>query len=111
MIREFSKNKKLFMVVCANWEGVVEAVDSKEAAALSLEQADNIYGKNLKLSPTMSIYNISNSYEDNIASNDVSFIYTPDVLANAGMHSLSKKYNFLIEAQGKGRSGGDEFID
>jgi len=110
MIREFSKNTKLFMVVCADWEGVVEAVDPKEAAALSLEQADNIYGKNLKLSPTMSVYNISDSYEASVASKHVNFIYTPDVLANAGMHGLSKKYNFLIEAQGKGGSIDDEFI-
>tara|TARA_B100002019_G_C20743709_1_gene345222 strand:+ start:149 stop:457 length:309 start_codon:yes stop_codon:yes gene_type:complete len=101
MIRKFSKNKDVFMVVCADWEGFVEANDEKEAAALAIEKSDEIFKKNLKLSPTMTIYNVSKSYERHSATTDMSFMYTPDVLANAGMHSLSSKYNKLIELMKK----------
>lgn len=101
MIRKYSKTKSVFMIVCADWEAVVEAGDIEEAAALAIEEADSIYQKDLKLSPTMTVYNISSSYEKSTATKDMSFMYTPDVLANAGKHSLSSKYNKLIEIMKK----------
>lgn len=101
MIRKYSKTKNVFMIVCADWEAVVEARDIEEAAALAIEEADSIYQKDLKLSPTMTVYNVSSSYEKNTATKDMSFMYTPDVLANAGKHSLSSKYNRLIEIMKK----------
>jgi len=41
-------------------------------------------------------FDITKSYNDMNDPDSVYFIYTPDALANAGMHSLSKKYSKVI---------------
>jgi|TARA_B100001564_G_scaffold335678_1_gene325240 hypothetical protein len=96
MIRKTENPKKLFYVSCADWESVVESIDKEEAGALALEKANKEYGSSLCLSPTICVFDITKSYNEMNDPDSVHFIYTPNALANAGMHSLSKKYSKVI---------------
>ncbi len=92
MIRKSDQNKSLYYVVCADWESVVEGVDQEDAAASAIEEANNEYGKELCLAPTMVSINLKEVCDDMDVVESTEILYTPTVLANAGMHALSKKY-------------------
>jgi len=93
------KNEKLesYYVACANWECVVDAEDVDDAAAKAVELANEKYKKELNLSPTITILNVSSILKKMEVPEDVSFAYTPDVLANIGLYDLSKKYTKIIK--------------
>lgn len=85
-----------FYVSCANWQCVVNAEDTDDAAAKAVELANEKYKKELNLSPTITILDISSILKKMEVPEDVSFAYTPDVLANIGLYDLSKKYTKII---------------
>ena len=97
MIRKTEESKNLFLVSCADWESVIAASDSSDAAAISVEKASEEYEKELNLSPTISVMNITKCFRDLKPLEEVVFFYTPDVLADAGMYDLSKKYSKIID--------------
>tara|TARA_Y100000356_G_C11225102_1_gene271492 strand:- start:51 stop:314 length:264 start_codon:yes stop_codon:yes gene_type:complete len=76
---------------------VVSAKDQNDAAAISIEKAHDEYGKNLCLSPSMIVMDISLASKELDAVESTHVIYTPTVLADAGMHSLSKKYSKVLK--------------
>tara|TARA_B100002019_G_scaffold289488_1_gene305204 strand:+ start:177 stop:506 length:330 start_codon:yes stop_codon:yes gene_type:complete len=94
MIVDLSTENKLFLIECANWKSIQVAVDPEEAGALALEEAYQEYKERLALSPTISIFDLSNP---NISPNDCHILNTPTALANAGMHSISKKYSTVMK--------------
>ena len=96
MIRKSTSNKTLFYVVCADWESIVEAKDFEDAAALAIEKASEEYGRNLCLAPSMTAVDMNFMYDSLDAVEATNILYTPKVLANAGMHDLSKKYAKVI---------------
>jgi hypothetical protein len=97
MLRKLNKETQIFFVTCANWESVVAASDESDAAAISIEKASLEYGKDLNLSPTLCVMNISKSFKEVKFLDDTYTFLTPDVLADAGMHDLSKKYSKIID--------------
>jgi hypothetical protein len=101
MIRKTEGSKNLFLVCCADWESVIAASDESDAAAISIERASVEYEKNLNLSPTISVMNITKCYLNLKPLEEITFFYTPDVLADAGMYDLSKKYSKIIDLMKK----------
>jgi hypothetical protein len=100
MIRNTEDEKrKIFFIQCANWEGAVLAYDEKEAATLALEEANDIFGKNLCLAPSITVHDMNKiSTHESLDHDLINLLFTPTVLADAGMHSLSKKYSKVIKA-------------
>ncbi|MDG1173568.1 MAG: hypothetical protein P8M67_04650 [Opitutales bacterium] len=96
MIHNTDSKKDAYYVSCANWECMVKAIDPDDAVAQGLEKANDEFGKNLNLSPSISVMNISSIFKKMEVIDDISFVYTPDALANVGMYDLSKKYNKII---------------
>ena len=97
MIHSVDDEKKAYYVSCANWECMVKALDYNDAAAQAVELANEKFKKNLNLSPTITIIDISSILKKMEVPDDVYFAYTPDVLANIGMYDLSKKYTKIID--------------
>src|SRR5210317_1735030 len=100
MIVESTSKKKIFLVKCANWKSAQFAADPEEAAALALEEAFDFYKESLPLSPTIWISDTTNLFKEE-EPKDSHIIYTPTALANAGMHSISKKYSTVIKLMGQ----------
>ena len=113
MIRKTEDDSgKFFFVQCANWEGSVLASDEKEAAAVALEEANVIFGKNLCLAQSIVVYDMNKlSCDEAINPDLVNLLYTPRVSADAGMHSLSKQYSSIIKAGIDGDSKSDIWND
>ena len=97
MIRKSDRENTLFYVVCADWESIVTANDESDAAAISIEEAHREYGKDLCLAPSMTVMNMDFMYDSLDAVEATNILYTPKVLANAGMHDLSRKYAKVIK--------------
>lgn len=96
MIKNSENEKSIFFVSCANWSTIVDADDRNEACALAIEEASDKYGKELCLSPTIGVMDINLTYEQVDAVNNIHFMFTPTVLANAGMLNLATKYSKVI---------------
>ena len=101
MLSKKIKGKDLFWVSCADWNNLVSASDSEDAATLSIEVANKEYGKNLNLSPTIEVYNLTKTFEKNKNPESCKVFFTPDVLADAGLYNLSKKYSTIINLMKK----------
>ena len=97
MIRKSDRKDTLFYVVCADWESIITARDENDAAAFAIEEAHNEYGKNLCLAPSMTVIDMDFMYSSLDAVEATNILYTPKVLANAGMHDLSRKYAKVIK--------------
>ena len=108
MVKKSEKGESLFYVVCADWEAIVDAKDENEAAAIAIEEANSAYGKNLCLSPSMTVVNMRLMYDSLDAVESTNILYTPKVLANAGMHDLSKKYSKIINIINNDSSEGQD---
>ena len=104
MIRKSDKKDHLFYVVCADWETVIAAKDASEAATVSVEMANREYGKELCLSPSMTVMDLHRTYDELDAVESTDIFYTPQVLADAGLHDLSKKYASIIKLIGNDSS-------
>lgn len=89
--------KSHYMVVCADWECVLESKTPEDAASIALIQKFEELGKNLNLSPTISVFDFKGAYESMNVVENIHFFYTPHVLADAGYHDLSKKYINVIK--------------
>jgi len=113
MIRLSKKNEKMFFLVSsANWEAVVCASDTEEAAAIAIEEASMEFEKDLCLSPTITVFNVNDiCMDENLDPDLINLFYTPTVLANAGMHSLAKKYSKVIGLMSKNDTNDFENFD
>ena len=101
MIHNSDSDKKAYYVSCADWECMVKAIDPNDAVAQGLEMANDKFGKNLNLAPSIAVMDISSIFKKMEVIDDISFVYTPDALANVGMYGLSKKYNNIINLMKK----------
>ena len=86
-----------YYVVCADWQVCIEAKTPEEAAALSIEGSYENDGKNLCLSPAISVMDLSSIHESFDVVENIHLLYTPEVLANAGLYKLSKQFKSLID--------------
>lgn len=101
MIFDVDSELKSYYVTCANWECLVKAMDENDAAAQAVEQANDKFKKELNLSPSITVMDISSIFKKMEVVDDVHFVYTPDALANVGMYNLSEKYNKIINLMKK----------
>jgi hypothetical protein len=108
MMRKIDKDNPTFYVSCADWECVLPAQDYDDAASIALERASEKYGKHMNLSPSVGVMNLTKSYEEMDVVDSTYFVYTPTALANAGLHSLSKKYSKVIDLI-KNQDGTEDF--
>ncbi len=97
LIPNRSKKESTFYVECANWKSIINAADSTEAATLGFEEALAKYSKNVQVSPVITVLDISSSMKTLDIQENVHFVYTPEVLANAGMHKTSKNFQEIIQ--------------
>ena len=95
-IRKSNTKNNIFYVVCADWEGCIPANNPSEAAAIAIELSYKKYGKNMCISPTISVIDLPKLHDSLDAVEHVHLLYTPEVLANAGFHDLSKKFKNII---------------
>ena len=95
-VRKANSKGDMFFVVCADWEGCIPAKNPSEAAAVAIELSYKKHGKNMCISPTISVMDLSGLHESFDAVEHIHVLYTPEVLANAGLHDLSKKFKKLI---------------
>ena len=96
MIRNTDNSNSIFYISCADWECVLVSDDPDEAAAIAMERANKKYGKYLNLSPTIKVVNVNYAIDKMEILDDILVMYTPNVLANAGLHDLAKKYKKII---------------
>lgn len=96
MIRKTDNSNSIFYISCADWECVLVSDDPDEAAAIAMERANKKYGKYLNLSPTIKVVNVNYAIDKMEILDDILVMYTPNVLANAGLHDLAKKYKKII---------------
>lgn len=79
------------------WDALVDSPGTPEAATSVFEEQYARQGKEIKLSPTITVINLSSlmsKLED--CESALIEIPTPEVLADAGLHSLSKKFKRII---------------
>lgn len=100
---EREKTKKTYLVTSGNWEITIKAETVLEAAtqAVSLAYEGD---KDMKISPTIMVTDLSeySGSESNIES--CSFCYSPKILSNAGLHDLSKDLDQIINSIQKNES-------
>ena len=96
LIKSNSENKP-FYVVCADWEACLVAGSPEEAAAQSIEASYKKSGKGMCISPTISVMDLTSIHSTFDAVENIHLLFTPDVLANAGLHELSKNFKTLIK--------------
>lgn len=95
-LRKSDSENNIYYVICANWESCVESKSPEEAAAQALEMAYTEYGEEMCLSTTVSVMDMSKIHETFDAVDNVHLFFAPEVLANAGLHELSRKLKVLI---------------
>ena len=85
-----------YYVLGADWDSLVDSSGTSEAAVSVFEGQYSKDGKNVKLSPTMTVVNLSALIKDLDCESTVDILSTPTVLADAGLHSLSRKFRDII---------------
>lgn len=85
MVKEINNGRKLFYVQSGNWEGVLEGPSPKEVASMVLEEALSELGKNLTLSHSIMVIDLSSLYSEGEAG-EVSIHSSSEILANTGRH-------------------------
>ena len=97
LIANRDKKESTFYVECANWKAIINAVDPTEAATMGFEEGLAKYSKAIQVSPVVTVLDISSSMRDLDIQENIHFVYTPTVLANAGMHKTSKNFQEIIQ--------------
>ena len=97
VIPQRAHKEKTFYVEFAKWSVFVNAIDPEEAATLAFEEVLDKWHSNTEVSPIFTVVDIASSVRQMEISDNVTFVYAPVVLSNAGMHETSKKLQAIIE--------------
>lgn len=92
-----SGSEKLFHVSCSNWESVVAAKSPEESASVAFKEARESLEESMYIAPSIVVIDISTSCKSFDMDTNTEILYTPEVMANAGFHSLSKTYDKIIK--------------
>jgi hypothetical protein len=101
IVRELDKENRLFYVASAGWEVVMSSTSPEDAMARAIESLFDKFNKDFELAPTilaLDLTTMSNGLED--LDNQCYIGYTPSILADAGQHELSRKYEQILRARG-----------
>jgi len=88
------KNK--YIVSCGGWELIELGKNEEEAATRALEKMIKLKGEDLKVSPAIEITCLSDIETDFDLEQYKEFLFCPNVMANAGMHTHAKNFSELI---------------
>jgi ribosomal protein L20A (L18A) len=89
------KQECKFYVQGAGWDMLVEESSAISAATSAFEAAYSEFGKNIKVSPSIIVIDLCKTV-DGDCEGSVSLIETASVLADAGLHQLSKQFKKII---------------
>jgi len=89
--------EKTYYVEFAKWSAFVNAVNPEEAATLAFEEVLDKYRDKTEVSSVFTVINMSNAIKSMEMADNTHFVYSPQVLANAGMHKTSKELQNIIE--------------
>ena len=84
-----------FYVQGAGWDMLVEEGSAVSAATSAFEIAYEEFGKNIKISPSIIVIDLC-KVVDGFCDDSVSLLDTTSVLADAGLHNLSKQFKKII---------------
>jgi hypothetical protein len=88
-------NQCKFYVQGAGWDTLIEESSATSAATKAFEGAYIEYGKNIKVSPSIIVVDLCKTIEGN-CDESLKILDTPSVLADAGLHQLSKQFKKII---------------
>ena len=91
------KKEKTYYVECANWKSLQYSNNPMEAATEAFEEVLCKYKKKTEVSPVITVLDLTTSMQDITLEDNIHFVYTPTVLANAGLHSLSSNFQDIID--------------
>ena len=97
MIKKIDKKNKFYFVTSADWEGITECQSASEAANTATEGALREFGKATKLAPGIVVLDLSEYGKLGNSDEATHVFYTPTVLADIGLHDLSKKVDLLMK--------------
>ena len=96
--RKVKENSQdLFFISSSDWEAVVEASDSTEAATRALEERMEEFPESTNISSIILALNITKELAESSGGDKIELLYAPKILANAGLHEESKKLQTIIE--------------
>ena len=96
LIPQRQKNEKTYFVECANWSAVVNAEDPEEGATQAFEEALSLYAGSTQVSAVFTVVDLDKSIKELELADNIHFIYSPKVLANADMHKTSAELQYII---------------
>lgn len=82
---------KLFLCASASWQCVVEALNYEQAASKAVQEMIDEYGASFSIGAVISVTELSLKKRDSI------LIFSPKVLADIGMHTLSSNLLNIID--------------
>ena len=92
MFKKISNDSlRTFYITSADWESVVSSGSAEEAASKSLNEAFDVLGSELNLSPAIICVDMTN-FSLNFGTDHAKVFETSAVLADIGKHNLSKKF-------------------
>lgn len=97
LIQQPPKNQRHYYVECANWRGICTASDPTEGATMIFEEALSAYKEKTEISPVATVLDISTTLDTMATEDSINFVYSPEILANAGLHERSKDLQYIIE--------------
>tara|TARA_Y100000361_G_C10975752_1_gene246376 strand:+ start:99 stop:386 length:288 start_codon:yes stop_codon:yes gene_type:complete len=84
-----------FYVQGAGWDMLVQDTSPAGAATAAFETAYEEFGKNIKISPSIIVIDLC-KVVDGDCEESVNLLETTSVLADAGLHQLSKQFKKII---------------
>ncbi len=82
---------KLFLCASAGWQCVVESLNYEQAASKAVQEMIDEYGASFSIGAVISVTELSLKKRDSI------LIFSPKVLADIGMHTLSSNLLNIID--------------
>ena len=97
LIPHRDRNEKTYFIECANWSSVLNATAPEEAATRALEEALQKYDKDTQVSPIFTVLDVDKCIKEIDIQDNIHFVYAPKVLANADMHDISSKLQYILD--------------
>ena len=69
----------------------------RRRATVAFEEVLGKYKTHTEISPAFTVLDLTTSMKSMDISDNITFVYSPTVLANAGMHKTSKELQSIIE--------------
>lgn len=91
MLLNDDQKSKLFLCASANWRCVIQAFNSDQAAAKAVQEAIENDNTEFSIGSAISVTELSAKTKNSV------LVFSPRVLADIGMHSLSSKLLNIID--------------